>query len=215
MELRVQGINTVMALFPKVVNLFSAANKVADKISMVAKGVLCIPSILSNLPSILGAVAANTIGVLRSQLSNLIEGLSSTIDKIIDETISNITGRVSAALNKILQLQATIIGTLNLIKDLISGLQTRASDVLKFIKNEENCKFAAAELMSCITAEIVNDMSKKVANKLNSGALKATEFSRNTVLKISKPGNLLENYVSKIGASVDKATAQLDLISRI
>lgn len=202
-----------MALISKVTNLFSVANNAADKLSTVAKGVLCIPSILSNLPSILGGVASNILSTITGQITNVINGLTSLVTSLVNEALSEITGTVSSILSKVLQLQATILGTIKLAKEFLDGLATRGEDIINFAKNEENCKFAAAELLNCIASSVLGDINKKIARDINKGIVSAQDVIRNSTSKIARPGQVLDGYVNKIGKSVDKATSQISAIS--
>jgi hypothetical protein len=67
-----------MALLGSVAGLASAVNNKVGALTSVAQGVLCIPSILTGLPGILGNVA----GSLLSSLQNQALGVMSSIVSI-------------------------------------------------------------------------------------------------------------------------------------
>lgn len=202
-----------MALISKVTNLFSAANNLADQVTTVAKGVFCIPSILSNLPSILGSVAGNIIGQITAQATAIAAGLTNAALSIVENALADITGKITSTLQQILALQATILGVFGLVKDFFKGLQDRAKDIQDFVSGEENCKFAAAELLNCIASSLLKDLTKDVVKKINEGTQKVSDYVSDATNKLTKPGEVLTKYADKAGKSVDKATSQISAIS--
>lgn len=203
-----------MALINSVGGLFSAVNNKVGAITSVAKGVLCLPAILSGLPGILGNTAKSLLGSLKNQasglMSGIVGGITGMITDIIQDAVNEITGAISNTLGAILQLQATILATIGLAQALIAGIKNQVKDAFDFAKNQENCRFAAAEMFKCIAGSILNDLSKKaVMNaKLNiSGIDKLVSKASG---KLAQPGNVIERYTNKISNSVDKATSQIN-----
>jgi len=200
-----------MALIDSVGGLYSAVNNKVGALTSVAKGALCLPAILSGLPGILGNVAKGVLGSLKNQALGLMGGvaggLTGLITSIIQDAVDQITGVISNTINKILQLEATILATIGLIEETLANIQNQVKDALNFAKNQENCRFAAAEMFKCLAGSIINDLSKKslVNAKFGVGDLVSKATS-----KLAKPGNIIEGYTNKISNSVDKATSQIN-----
>ena len=205
-----------MALISKVSNLFFAGNLVADKITTVAKGILCIPSIISGLFSGAGGGIANAIKrQLVTAAADIIDGLTSMMDSIINDALSEVTGFVTDALNTLLKIQATILGTVSLIKDFYKGLKDRTQDVSKFLKSKNNCQFAAAELFACIASTVTKSLTKKTIKGIVEGATSKGDLISSFTNKIVRPGDVIEGYTGKIGKSIDKATKQVLVTSSL
>lgn len=196
-----------MALIDSVGGLYSAVNNKVGALTSVAKGVLCLPAILSGLPGILGNVAKGVLGSLKNQMSGVAEGLTGLITDIIQDAVDQVTGIIKNTINQILQLQATILATIGLIEDTLLNIQKQVKDALDFAKSQENCRFAAAEMFKCLAGSVINDLSKKslINAKFGTGDLVGKAIG-----KLAKPGNIIEGYTNKISNSVDKATSQIN-----
>lgn len=202
-----------MSLISSAKNLISVSNNLADQVTTVAKGVFCIPSILSNLPSILGAVAGSLIGQITAQATAIAAGLANAALSIVENKLAEITGKITGVITQILALQAAILGTIGMIKGLFKGLQARAKDIQDFVSNEENCKFAAAELLNCVASSLLNDLTSDVVKKINAGTQKVSDYVDNATNKLTKPNEVLTKFSKKAGDAVDKATSQIAAIS--
>lgn len=203
-----------MALINSVGGLYSAVNTKVGSLTSAAKGILCLPSIISGLPGIMGNVAKGVLSSLKNQASGLIGdivgSIAGLITDIIQDAVSQVTGIISNNINKILQLEATILATVGLIEATLRNIQNQVRDAFNFAKNQENCRFAAAEMFKCIAGSIIEDLSTRV--KLNakldiSGLDKLVIRASN---KLSQPGNIIEGYTNKISNSIDKATNQIN-----
>ena len=200
-----------MALIDSVGGLYSAVNNKVGALTSVAKGVLCLPAILSGLPGILGNVAKGVLGSLKNQalglMSGVAGGLTGLITDIIQDAVDQVTGIINNTINQILQLQATILATIGLIEDTLLNIQNQVKDALDFAKSQENCRFAAAEMFKCLAGSVINDLSKKslINAKFGTGDLVGKAIG-----KLAKPGNIIEGYTNKISNSVDKATSQIN-----
>jgi len=203
-----------MALIDSVGGLYSAVNTKAGALTSAAKGILCIPAILTGLPGILGNVAKGVLGSLQNQALGAMAAIANGITGLITDTITNavneITGAISNVLDKVLQLQATILATIGLAQATIDNFKNQIKDALDFAKNQENCRFAAAEMLKCVTGSIIGDISKKVAINAKLDISGIDNLVGDLTSKISKPGNIIEQYTGKLSSSVDKATSQIN-----
>lgn len=199
-----------MALIDSVGGLYAAVNTKIGSLTSVAKGILCIPAILTGLPGIIG----NVLGELKNQatgaMAAITSGITGLITSIVTDAVNQITGAVANVLDKILQLQATILATIGLAQATIDNFKNQINDALAFAKNQENCRFAAAEMLKCLAGSLLNDISKKVAVDAKLDISGIDKLVGNLTSKISKPGNIIEQHTEKMSRSVDKATNQIN-----
>lgn len=203
-----------MALINSVGGLASAVSNKVGAITSVAKGVMCLPAILTGLPGILGNVAKDVLGSLKNQatgmLKDIVNGITGMITDIIQDAVNQITGAIVSTLGAILQLEATILATIGIAQALIEDIKKQAKDALDFAKNQENCRFAAAEMFKCIAGSLLNDLSKKATLNAKFDISGINKLVSKASSKLSQPGNVIEGYTSKISNSVDKATSQIN-----
>ena len=64
-----------MALINSVGGLFSAVNNKVGAITSVAKGIMCIPAILTGLPGIAGNLAKGVLSSLQNQAAGIMAGI--------------------------------------------------------------------------------------------------------------------------------------------
>lgn len=194
--------------------LYSAVNTKVGSLTSVAKGVLCLPSIISGLPGILGNVAKGVLTSLKNQVTGaiigVVNGITGLITDIIQDAVNQITGIISDTVNKILQQEATILATIRLIEDTLQNIRNQVKAAFDFAKNQENCRFAAAEMFKCLAGSIINDLSKKAMINAKLDISGIDKLVSKASSKLSKPGNIIEGYTNKISNSVDKATSQIN-----
>ena len=184
----------------------SAANQKADQLTAGAKGVLCIPSIIAGLPDL----GKGLIGGVIANIGKTLENFASTISNIVTNTIN---GAVSQITGSIVGVIDTITGTLGQIgsaietgKEFTQGLKDRAKDVIDFTSEKENCNFAAATLLNCITAQAVGSISSKGAVDIAKGLKPIADFANDVSNSIAAPGGALTRTVDKAAGQVDRAT---------
>lgn len=202
-----------MALISKVTNLIGTANSLADQATTAAKIVGCIPSILGSLPSILGGVASNILKTVAAEATLIAKGMVDAALGIVQNALDTAVGVVEGYVKKILQLQATILGTIESIKELFRGLQQRAEDIKNFVSDEENCKFAAASLLNCVAGTLLKGFTNDIKKKINSKIFSVEDYVNTQVNKLSEPGEFYDKYAKKAGNAVDKANSQLGALS--
>lgn len=202
-----------MALISKVTNLFDSVNSLADQATTAAKIVGCIPSILSNLPSILGQVGGNILKTVAAQATLIAQGIVESAIGIVENAINTATGIVEGYLNQIIQIISTIAATVQMVKELFTGLKDRAASIKDFVSNEENCTFAAASLLNCVASTLLKDLTKDVTKKINNKISTVNDYVDSKLDKFSEKGEFFNNYSKKMGNAVDKANAQVSALS--
>lgn len=200
----------MVSLLNSVGGLSRAVNNKVGALTSVAKGIMCLPSILTGLPGILGNVAKGVLSSLQNQalgvMTSIVNGLTGMITDIINNAVNQILGVV----NQLLQLEATILATIGIIEQTIKDIKKQVDDLINFRADQENCRFAAAEMLKCVAGSLIGDLSKKLAKNVSTGTSSLEKLVGKASFKLSQPGNVIEKYTGKISNSVDKATSQIN-----
>lgn len=195
-----------MSLISSVGRFFSAANQKADQLTAGAKAALCLPSIITGLPNL----GKGIVGGVLSNIGKTLENFSSTISNIVTNTIngavSQITGSIVGVVNTVTRTLGQVGGVVNESKDFAKGLGDRVKDVKDFASEKENCDFAAAQLLNCITAQAVGAVSTKGAIDLAKGLKPVADFANDVSDSIAAPGGAIDNAVQKTASQIDRAT---------
>jgi len=191
----------------------SLISTVKDKVSQVStafKIIACLPSILTSIPATLGAIGASVAG----SVASLISGLSGVLMSVVDEVIGQITGAITGLLNQILNIQAQILGVIQQVVGLFDYLKKEVQDVKDWLENDENCKFAAAELVNCIAGNLLGELNSKISSSLDGALnLNVDEYLGDFTEKLAQPGQQIDKWVGKTAGQIDKATAQIGAVN--
>lgn len=196
-----------MALVNSVIGLSNAVTNKVGALTSVAKGIMCLPSILSGLPGIAGNVAKSVLSSLQNQALGIAAGIANSITDLINSAICQLVNPLEA----LLKLQADILATIGVVLATILAVKKQVEDLLNFRANQENCRFAAAELSKCVVGSILSDLNKTLIKNAKAihGINACGVLTGAAAAKLAKPGNVIEKYTSKISNSVDKATNQI------
>ncbi len=184
-------------------NFLNAANSKADQLTSIAKGVLCIPSILSlefgkSLIKNIKLTDAIIGNIKKSLISDLIVG---TIGGAVDK----VTGSITSLIGSVTGVIASLRGIYEQGEDFILGIKDRVQDVKNFTDKKENCNFAAASLLNCITSQALSNFGAgdavRVSKKLKSISGFATEISD----KITSPVGAINRTIDKAAYEVGRA----------
>lgn len=199
-----------MALINSIGGLYSAVNNKVGAITSVAKGIMCIPAILTGLPGIAGNLAKGVLSSLQNQAAGIMASIAGGLTNLISDTINNFVGQIAGLVGKLLQLEATILATIGLVEATINNIIKQVKDIFEFSKNQENCRFAAAELSKCIVGSLLSGLSKKLAMDSMKTPGGIDKLISKATKKLAQPGNVIEKYTSKLSNSIDKATSQIN-----
>lgn len=196
-----------MALVNKVGRFFSAANNKADQLTAGIKGALCLPSIIAGLPDL----GKGLIGSVVSNLGRTLENVAGTVSGIVTNTINGAVNQITGAIAYSLLQPGTDAlrsarQTSEQIDDFGKGIKERVKDIGEFTSEKENCDFAAATLLNCITAKAVGSVSTRGAVDLAKGIRPVADFANDVSEDIAKPGGTVDRYVQKTGLEIDRAT---------
>ncbi len=195
-----------MRLISSVKGFLNSANARADQLTAIAKGALCLPSILSNLPDLGKALMGNILASANSILSDATAAISGIVTDTIDNAIAKITGSIAGVLNTITSLVAEVAGAIESIKSFAEGLSSKVSDIKDFTASKENCNFAAASLLNCIASQALANVSAKAAVDVSKGLVPIDEFANSISDSILSPAGAINNTINKTANEIDRAT---------
>ena len=195
-----------MALINSVGRFITAANNKADQLTAGAKVALCLPSFLSNIPGTTKLLIGNVIATISRTLEGIVESVSdivyNTINGAIQQITGSIVGTIDAATNALNQLESTIEQG----KSFYKGIKEKVTDVGKFTSEKQNCDFAAATLLNCITSQALASVTPKIAIDVSKGLRPITEAVNDVSKSISEPGGAINRTVNKAAREIDRAT---------
>jgi len=189
----------------RVKGFIGAANEKADKLTSIAKGALCIPSMIAGLPDL----GKQAIGQIVASASTILDQASSIISNLvigsIDDAVNNITGAISGFLNSVTGMVATIKGTIDQAEEFKEGIKDRVNDIKEFTASKENCNFAAATLLNCITSQALSNVTAKGATEIAKGLESVTSASNKISNTISGPAGAIDRTIRKAAYNVERA----------
>lgn len=185
--------------------IFNVANSKADQLTTIAKGALCIPSMIAGLPdlgkSLIGNIAASASNILTSA-TNMISDL---VVGTIGGAVNDITGSITSVINSATGGIASIAGVIEQGKDFYKGLGDKVQDVKNFSESKENCNFAAATLLNCITSQALSNVSAKGAVDISKGLKSVSSFATEISDKIASPAGAINRTIDKAAYEVGRA----------
>ena len=145
----------------KVSNTVAGTFGTLQSLTNIAKGVLCLPSLLSqfkgiNLKAIMGNVGSFAVSVL-----------SSLKDIVQDQINYIIAGALIDLVDPIRAILGDIQDTLAQFNELRDQIDFEVQDLVDNIKNQQNCIAQGASLFNCVAQLAVNNISKKDVRDLN------------------------------------------------
>jgi|TARA_R110002126_G_scaffold288622_1_gene442528 hypothetical protein len=197
-----------MAFLDSISNIAGAASNKVGQLSTIAKGALCIPSIISGLSTdgikkLAGAVA----GSIASAIQGSISAVTDLALGAVQDQVNKLTGAINGLISTATGLVATIAGTIETAKQFYQNIKAQILDIKDFIDTKENCQFAAASLANCIISESINNLSLKAVKDISSGLgsidNKVSELSN----KISEPVGAINNFMDKGSKQLNKAAS--------
>ena len=185
---------------------FKVANQKADQLTAGAKAVLCIPSIIAGLPDLGKGIIGGVIAKIGKTLENYASTISNIVTNTIKGAVSQITGSIVGVFDIITSTLGQIGSAIEAGKKFAQGIKDRAKDVIDFTSEKENCNFAAASLLNCITAQAIGSVSLRSAVDLSKGLKPVADFANDVSNKISGPTGAITRTVDKAAGQVNRAT---------
>jgi hypothetical protein len=184
-------------MLPKVGSFLNNATSTFDQITKVAKGIMCIPSLLGSLFS---------GGGLKSIGAAVLGAAANIVSTIVQNEIALIGNLVTQALRQLYRDLMSIIKTFKAIFDTVAALRQKAQDTLDYIKNTENCAYAAGDLVSCVLISATN-----LQKTIKKPAQQLTNFNNKLYDAVGGSSGTLNKYVNKNLQFLDKAKMQMNL----
>jgi|TARA_R110000796_G_scaffold251492_1_gene383010 hypothetical protein len=185
---------------------FKVANQKADQLTAGAKAVLCLPSIIAGLPDLGKGIIGGVIAKIGKTLENYASTISNIVTNTIKGAVSQITGSIVGVFDIITSTLGQIGSVIEAGKEFAQGIKDRATDVIDFTSEKENCNFAAASLLNCITAEVIGSVSLRSAVDLSKELKPVADFANDVSNKISGPTGAISRTVDKAAGQVNRAT---------
>ena len=195
-----------MPLMSSVGRFVNAANLKADQLTAGVKAALCLPSIIGGLPDLGKGLIGATISNLTSILENTVSTITNTVTNTINGAVNSITGAIDGVVSSVQNAIDNVVGAIGQIKGFKDDLTKKVKDIGDFTLDKENCNFAAATMLNCITAQAVESVSDRAAIDIAKGLKPVSDFANDVADKVSAPGGALDKIVKKQAAQVDRAT---------
>jgi len=184
---------------------FNAANEKADQLTSIAKGALCIPSMIAGMPDL----GKQAVGQIVASASTILNQASSIISNLIigsiGSAVNDITGSISGLINSVTGMVASIIGTIEQAEEFKESIKNRVKDIKNFTADKENCNFAAATLLNCITIQALSNVSTKGAVDISKGLRSVSSFATEISDKIASPSGAINRTINKAAFEVNRA----------
>jgi len=209
-----------MPLMSSVGRFVNAANQKADQLTSGLKAALCLPSIIGGLPDLGKGLIGSTVANLASTLENAVGTVSNIVTNTINGAVNSITGAVDGVVQDFTNGLDNLIGSINLAKGAFNEIKGQLTDVYNKVKSvkggakaklealadKENCNFAAATMLNCITAQAIGSVSDRAAIDIAKGLKPVSDFANDVASEISGVGGAIDNIVKKQAGQIDKAT---------
>jgi len=195
-----------MGIRSSVGRFINVANEKADQLTSGAKALLCVPSMIAGLPDLGKGLIGATVSNLTSTLENAVSTVSGIVTNTINGAVNSITGAIDGVLTKVQTAYDEIVGSVVDAYFYARNAQDKARDVMEFTAEKENCDFAAATMLNCITAQAVGSVSDRAAIDIAKGLKPVSDFANDVAGEISGAGGAIDKFVKKQSDQIDRAT---------
>ncbi len=195
-----------MGIRSSVGKFINVANEKADQLTSGAKALLCVPSMIAGLPDLGKGLIGATVSNLTSTLTNAVDTVSGIVTNTINGAVNSITGAIDGVLTKVQTAYDDIVGAIDEVKGFKDNLTNKVKDVMEFTAEKENCDFAAATMLNCITAQAVGSVSDRAAIDIAKGLKPVSDFANDVAGEISGAGGAIDKFVKKQSDQIDRAT---------
>ena len=195
-----------MSLINSVGRFINAANLKADALTAGIKGVLCLPSIVAGLPDLGKGLIGSVTAQLTKTLESTVGAISGIVTNTINGAVSEITGAISGVLDQVNSFLYELKAAFDKVYAIQRDVRERSKNIKEFISDKENCNFAAAQMLNCIVAQAVGEVSKKGAIDIAKGLKPVSDAASDIADKIAAPGGAISRGVKKQADEIDRAT---------
>jgi len=178
-----------------------------NNLTSVAKGVLCLPTMIAGLVSSIPNIIGGVVGGINTALTNIVSTAAATAEAAIQNAVGEITGRITDVTTKVNALLGDVQNAVSQVVGFVDYLKASVGDVKSFVNDKENCNFAGAALGKCIVQQTLNNLTKKDLRDASAGALDISRLTN----KVTSVGNV-DNVITR---SADKQLAQLRRVQKV
>lgn len=144
-----------------------------DGITGIAKGILCLPTLVSGLitsiPSLINGISAGVANLVNGAVDGFVGAIDSLVNQKIQKTVNKINGAATEALGVL----ALVAGTVGDVFAFARDTESKVLDVLNFTASKDNCSYAIAELDKCATKQVESTFSPRVLKNIASNELRS------------------------------------------
>lgn len=178
-----------------------------NDITSVAKGVLCLPTMISGLTSAIPSLIGSITTGINTGLSNIIDAATATVQATIQNAVSSITDKVTDITARVNGLVGDVKNSIGQVVGFVDYLKASVDDVKNFVSDKENCNFAGATLGKCIIQQTINNLTTRDLRDASAGGVSISGLTS----KVSSIGSV-DGVISK---TTEKQLAQLKRASKI
>ena len=200
-----------MSLLNNLSKVSGAAGNKIGKLSTVAKGVLCLPSIIAGLGTdLIKNLAGSIISSIAEGVADAIAAAADLALGAIQDQVNKITGAINGLISTVTGLVATVAGAITIAKEFYDDLLEQIEDVKDFVSSKENCQFAATQLANCIISQTISNLSFKKIKDISSGLSSIDSQVDEIAGKISEPAGAISSYMKKGSQQLNKAAKVIE-----
>lgn len=196
-------------------SLASAASNRFNQLTTIAKGILCIPSLITNLPGSLTSVGGGIAAGIASAATAAVQSATALITSAISAQVAKVTGAIDSVANTITGSIATVAGAIDVTNKFIQGIKNQVSDVRAFISDKENCNFAAASLANCIVNQALNSLTPKAIKDISKGLVSLDDAGSRLAESISSPAGAVGDFMNKANSEMQRAAKVVSTVKII
>lgn len=164
-------LDNVGKLTSNVGNKLGSISTGLDAVTGIAKGILCLPTLLSGLvssiPSIINGISAGVANLVNGAVA----GYLGAVEGLVNQKIQVAVNKVNGVFNEALGALGLIAGTVNDIFAFARDAEAKILDLLNFTANKDNCSFAIAELDKCVNKQVNNTITTRSLKNIASNEL--------------------------------------------
>lgn len=159
-------LDNVGKLTSGVGNKLGSISAKLDAVTGIAKGILCLPTLLSGLISSIPSIISGISAAVTANFLGAVEGL-------VNQKIQQAVNKVNGIFNEALGALGLIAGTVGEVFAFARDVEAKVLDLLNFTASKDNCSFAIAELDKCVNKQVNNTITNRSLKSIASNELAA------------------------------------------
>ena len=183
-------------------------NKV-DAIVKATKGLICLGITAVSFLNPRNLLAG--IGMLAAGIGN---SIANAVIGQVDDHIQEILGTVSVPFMLLKSYVNSLQRSVKNLKRFYENITQKATDIVDYLTNTQNCAVQGANFMNCIFKSLMNKIDKKVTNKLISKIDNTFDkLQKDITGEVLRGGGILDQHVGKQVREFEKLTKKLNILA--